>query len=290
MATISFANLDQGFNYSDSTIIAYGSYEGYTYSYFSTGGDNLDFFGVGLTDNGSVLTGGTVNTINIDLDGDNFVSPELVISGLSVAATGFLTNLGTANEQRDNFWAAALAGDDVISFSMAAPQFAFFAGDGVSILDGALHFAGDDSFPDNGGFALASTSQIYGDYGPVASGSAIGGDDTMTMGAFLLNGDFLQVSSGATGVGGDDVMAPARLDANLGAAFLAEGDANFVSGALFAGNDFIDLRSTDLTGYAFSVLRSYGDAAQVLSFGVMIGAPTPYTGRRSRMRYMATTT
>jgi hypothetical protein len=270
MATISFANLDQGFNINDSTVIAFGSYEGYTYSYFSTGGDNLDFFGVSLTDNGTVLTGGTVNTINIDLDGDDFVSPELVISGLSVAATSFKTNVGTADQQRNIFWVTALGGDDVVNFNMAAPQQVLFAGDGAFIQDSALHLGGDDAFVDNGGFALAAGSNICGDYFVVANGRAIGGDDTMTIGAPALWGDFREVSGGGAGVGGDDIITPARLDENVVGGLQTSGDARDVFGALVAGDDLIDLRATDFTGFSGWLIYLAGDASAALADCVVI--------------------
>ncbi|HNS88277.1 MAG TPA: hypothetical protein PKH09_15345, partial [Parvularculaceae bacterium] len=112
MASISFLNLDQNFSILDNSVIAFSAIDGvnggFQYSYVSTGGDDWEFGGSGITNSGGAPTGGTVNTIQLDLDNDGG-SAEFSITGLSVAATSFGVNSGTADQQRDAFWRAALS-------------------------------------------------------------------------------------------------------------------------------------------------------------------------------------
>lgn len=271
MATVSFANMDQAFDIRNNANIAFSSYDGYTYSYLTTGAHDWEFNGAGLVDNGTVLTAGTVNGVDLDLDNDSFLSPEISITGLSVAATSFGLNVGTADQQRDTFWEAALGGADTLNVTMANYTVDFqFAGDGAHVMDGSLHLGANDSFND-GGTALTGFSFFTGDYMDVTDGVAVGGDDTFTVGAYILMGDF-RVVSGGSGVGGDDVLTPARLvDTTAGGSIYMMGDVDGVnSGLLNAGADLIDLRSTDVSGLTTDTPVLVGDAYSVGSGGALI--------------------
>ena len=276
MATISFAALDQSFSIDDAAVTEFSAISGVgpgiEYSYASTGGDDWEFDGTGITNAGAGPTGGTVDGVFVDLDDDSGATVfEVAITGLGgVAATSFGVGVGTAAEQNNDFWLAALSGVDTFDFNLA--NFAVtltFAGDGANIADGGLHLGTSETFSDPGS-ALGGISLITGDYFNIQSGVAVGGDDIFTLGARALVGDWLNVDVGATGIGGDDRIAPARLDGNLSISFVASGDANAIGGALVGGDDLIDLRNTDLTGYAFASTTLIGDAFIVVGTGALI--------------------
>ncbi|MEO1241789.1 MAG: calcium-binding protein [Pseudomonadota bacterium] len=273
MATVSFGLLDQGFNISDTSVTAYSSTEDEVSTIFgsvSTGGDEVEFRGSGLTYAASLPTGGTVTEVRVDLDNDDGGFREVRITGLSIAATAFNFNVGTAQEQNERIWSTILSGDDTINFDLQDFSVNLdFAGDGSDISDG-LFIAGDDSFNDTGTALSNSSSFIFGDYDDINDGGVgVGGNDTFTVGIRYISGDFGNINSGGSGIGGDDVIAPARL-VDTGTAIIILGDADPVFGTLFAGNDLIDLRATDLSGYT-DTTRLWGDAFSVGTSGAVIG-------------------
>ena len=274
MATVSFLNMDQAFVLTDNSIAAYASTDasaGALFSFLTTGGDDWEIVGSGLTYSGGLPTGGTVTAVNVDLDNDGGVGQELAITGLNLAATALGTGAGTANQQRDKFWAAVLGGADTVTFTMASYTNNFlFSGDGADISDGGLHLGANDSLLD-GGNVLTHFSVIAGDFGNIIAGVAVGGNDTLTVGAYFLSGDFISVDPGATGIGGDDAIAPARLANTTYAALelFIVGDADVVIGLLQGGNDLIDLRSTIVTGVTQN-LTIMGDAFIITSTGALL--------------------
>lgn len=275
MATISFTNLNQGFSVRDASLVAFLSVRtsdsGFQYAYNTTGGDAWNFAGANVTQTpGGVLNGGTINAIQLDIDGDGLQAPEFSITGLGgVSASSFAIGSGSASAQRDAFWAAALGGDDSVNFTMVSYANAIlFAGDGSDISDGQAHVGGADTLT-GGAQAHGGASIISGDYFDIVSGSATGGADSISVGALTVTGDFNTIFAGANGVGGNDVITPPKYDSNLPGIFAVVGDAFSVSGSLTGGNDFIDLRSTDLTGYGRTRTRLIGDAFEVLGTGVL---------------------
>lgn len=267
MATISFAGLDQDFFISDNLSVEFSAYDGTLYSYLTTGGHDWALSGTALSQTLGVLDGGTVKAATLDLDSD--FAPEIAIAGISAGAASLSIGTGTSDEQRDRFWAAVLGGDDVLDFVMADYGVSLaFNGDGATVSDGGLHQGGDDRFRD-AGTALFGFSWLTGDYSLIASGSARGGNDRFGAGAFALQGDFATISEGASGVGGDDVIAPAHLVEFPTGYFLAEGDAETVYGDLTGGDDYIDLRGTSVP-FLFSTLL-LGDAYFIGSTGVAVG-------------------
>ncbi len=261
MATVSFINLDQNLDITDNASAAFASGDlasSTTFSYITTGGDDWDIFGSGFAYSGGLPTGGTITGLQLDLDNDLFGLPEIVVTGLSIAATSLGVGVGTADQQRDAFWAAVLGGADTINFTMVDySRTFFFAGDGANVSDGALHVGAADNLVDGGAALTDFTAWIAGDYFTIISGGAVGGDDTISVGAFALAGDFISI--GTTGVGGDDIIRPLHLADNSSVPFLiSAGDAWLSSGTLFGGNDVIDLRLVDMTGVT-DVPLLYGD-------------------------------
>jgi len=267
MATISFTNLNENFSIADYLNVSFSSFIAGTTAFFrygSANGDRVTFYGQGIVNNGVVPTNGTVQGIEIDLGGDDLLFTEIVVSGFFIPATSFALGVGTFAEQGNRFWSLALAGDDVISLAMADYTRDFtFAGDG---LDTTAFFgvqrSGSDSFID-GGAPLTGLSRLIGDFIEVLESVCIGGADVFTAGANQIFGDFRLVHRNSGGVGGDDVIAPARLS-NFGALpqFLGVGDAERTWGLLKGGDDFIDLRSTIMPGFANAILL-VGDAVYV---------------------------
>ncbi len=267
MATISFANMDQAFDIANNANVAFsgfsGALSGFEYSYVTTGGHDWEFDGTGITTSGNLPTGGTVNKIQLDLNDDGQATPEIIISGLGgKAATSFGIGVGTADQQRDKFWAAALGGADVFDFTMANYSVnLIFSGDGADLDDGLNHVGGNDTL-NGGASALSGNSIITGDYHYIFSGSATGGDDLITVGANLVYGDFLRPVSGTSATGGDDVITPLRLTNTPVQGIYIGGDASVMDMLLNAGADLIDLRATDVSALTFGS-NLFGDVEYV---------------------------
>ncbi|MCB2113840.1 MAG: hypothetical protein KDD85_09885 [Parvularculaceae bacterium] len=274
MSSISFSGLDQNFSIIDASVINFSAQDatnsGFQYSYLSAGGDDWEFAGGGITASGGLPTGGTVSGLELDLDNDG--SAEFSATGLGgVAITSFGVGSGTAAQQRNSFWSAALSGADLIDFNLSNYAVTLlFSGDGSNIADGAAHVGADDTLG-GGAQSLGFSSTITGDFYTITSGSATGGDDSITVGALHVYGDFYEIGAGTSGTGGDDMIAPAQLDGNLPSLFDAAGDAYNVIGSLVGGDDLIDLRSTDISGYTKLRMRIVGDAFSVEVGGMLTG-------------------
>ncbi|MGE0180708.1 MAG: beta strand repeat-containing protein [Parvularculaceae bacterium] len=277
MATVSFLNMDQTFSIEDISVIGFSAQNatngGFQYSFLSTGGDDWEVAGSGVTTSGGVPTGGTVTGVEVDLDNDGGAA-EFSITGLSnIPLVDFGIGVGLANDQRVAFWLAALGGSDTINFTMASyTSTIIFAGDGAEINNGQSLVGGDDSFL-AGAQAIGGGSKIIGDYVAVNLGSATGGDDLFTVGALQIYGDFDAVNTGTSATGGDDTITPVKLDGNLPSIFTAVGDAFAVVGdaIVVGGNDLIDLSATDITGYGSARTRLVGDAFDVGGLGMLTG-------------------
>ena len=269
MATVSFAGLDQDFSIADPLAAGFSAYGGTLYDYTTTGGHLWSLRGKALTETGGLLDGGLVKRAALDLNGD-LSTPEIYITGFIVDASAFAVGVGTEDQQRDSLWAALLGGDDIFDFTLADYSVSLvFNGDGAFVADGLLHVGGADQFNDSG-TALSGFSFLAGDWSDVISGVAVGGDDVFTVGAFALQGDFATIGAGASGIGGDDVIAPARVTDFAPGYFVAEGDAEYVYGGLSGGNDLIDLRAGTFFYYAAANLLA-GDVYYVGPSGVVLG-------------------
>ena len=276
MANISFANLSQAFSIIDHTYPAYTSTQASgpnNFNYNTLGGHQINVTGsaLGFGVSPVVPVTGVINGFGFDLGDDGLGFPEISVSGLSVQAADFGFGTGSPAAQRDAFWKAALGAADNFSFTLAAYTSTLeFSGDGAQVSDGNAHTGANDTMS-GGAQALGGGSVITGDYFDILSGSAVGGADQITVGALQVFGDFHDISAGRTGDGGNDTIAPNSLGANLPSIFAAAGDGNFISGTLNGGNDVIDLRLTDITGYGSAMMRLTGDAQTIGVGGILNG-------------------
>ena len=141
MAIVSFANLDQNFSISDTTLTDFtppGSLSpGWTW--VTPDGHRPTFEGTGLFTTNGRPTGGTVNSFSLKLYDPNLSQPDLTITGVSfdfvrlsdVADPGLPPHVTNAI-----IWLELLSGDDAINFGTNATTGNLnisFAGDGVSI-------------------------------------------------------------------------------------------------------------------------------------------------------------
>ena len=275
MANVNFTNLNKYFSIIDDTYINFGSMQstsGTLYQYNTTGGDQLDFGGTGLTSGGAqnLLTGGAVTSIKLDINDDSPATPEITITGSWLAST-FGIGVGTAAQQRDKFWSAVLFDIDGITFNMGSyANTLHFAGDGANVSDGTTYNGSDDNL-DSGAKSLGGGSIITGDYFDIISGAANGGSDRILVGALQVYGDFFDIYAGMSADGGNDTIVPQFLSDNLPSIFVTAGDANTVYGTLNGGADFIDLRGANMTGYANNRTRLIGDAQTVALGGTLNG-------------------
>ena len=269
MANVSFLNLDRSFSILGADAVAFSSFSGgilgSDYSFITTGGDDWEMFGDNITDDGTVPTGGTVTRLGVDLDNENDLILEIDITNIgNVDATSFGINVGTAVEQRDAFWAAALQGNDTIDFTLADFNINLeFAGDGASINDGGVYLGGDDSLLDGGSFMSGNTNHIAGDFIDVIDGVLIGGNDLITVSSYWLSGDSETVGANGVVLGGDDTIMPVAMSGGIGG-YIAGDVWNGNGGVTDGGNDLIDLRNTDFTGFT-SFMRISGDVTQTQS-------------------------
>ncbi|MCB2113843.1 MAG: hypothetical protein KDD85_09900 [Parvularculaceae bacterium] len=84
------------------------------YSYISDDGHDIELLGSGFT-GGATPTGGTVTSGQIDLNNDNFGSPDIVFSGFSGSLVT-MTNSG-ASGNANGFYTEMLVGDDSVTGS-----------------------------------------------------------------------------------------------------------------------------------------------------------------------------
>src|SRR5829696_833533 len=85
------------------------------WSWITPDGTDIDLDGTGLTfDAAGHATGGTVNTVKIDVGNDDFANPNIEITGLNISATGL-------DFAPSVFWRAVLGGNDIISGPTVAP-------------------------------------------------------------------------------------------------------------------------------------------------------------------------
>ena len=266
MANVSFLNLDEAFEITDDSSTAYDNSGtvvggGTLYSYFTPGTDDWEIFGANITESAQIPTGGTVDRIAVDFGNENNGVFEIDITNIAdVDIVDFSIGVGTAAQQNNAFWHAALQNSDTLDFTLADPSVQlYFAGDGANVDDGDILLGASDSFV-LGASVLTGNSRLFGDFYDIIDGTGIGGDDTFTNNAYALAGDFQSILSGATGIGGDDVFLPTVIvDAGAGDGEYFVGDSIFNSGTLAGGDDLIDLRSADISGLT-QLLRLYGES------------------------------
>ena len=218
MATLDLSKAKFSFYMSDPDLVSFGSNDGVGvptgWSYLTTGGDDILVKGEGMTfDAAGRPTSGTATAIEIDVGNDDPGNPELVITGINVAAA-------TLDDGPASFW-RLLEGDDVI----LGPESAQGAAQGIF--------------------------RTFGD-GLAARNGATGGRDIIHLGDRIgtVMGDVstVGVAAAVDYRGGNDEI----LGLVTNAVQYAYGDAGTVYGGsrLTGGNDTILVQSTSAYSYA----------------------------------------
>lgn len=154
----SFAGRDPGGNNLGTT----------DYSWLTTGGDDIQIYGSGIDTAGSPPTSGTADRIEVDLSNDDFLDPDVVITGIT-RPNAFGAPFSTARvpvitSGAQNFFNEVLALDDVMTGS--AFDDTFKAGGGADTLNMG---AGDDNAYGGDGEDLLNGSsgddELYGEAG-----------------------------------------------------------------------------------------------------------------------------
>jgi hypothetical protein len=206
MATLDLSGATQRVDMTDPNLVAFGTVENATptiWSFLTPAGHDLQLEGSGLTFNaqGRALTG-TVQSIAIDLGNNDFDNPDVLITGINVAAT-------TLDDGQASFWRFLEGNDTIIGPSSATARDNQIVGDGPAARSGA-GAGGNDVIDAGTGYSL-----VAGDVWTVGSQTAgtpaatyQGGADTIsggTTGAYQdLVGDAWQVYATGTLNGGDD--------------------------------------------------------------------------------------
>ena len=240
MATLDLSKAKFSFSMTDPDLVSFGANDGagttMGWNYLTTGGDGILVTGTGMTfDAAGRPISGTATSIAIDVGNDDPTNPELVITGINVAAASL-------DDGPASFW-RFLEGDDVIL--------------GPELAKGA-----------SGG-----TFTLFGD-GIAARNGATGGRDVIHLGdGFVLAaGDVTDVGGPAAGTptadyrGGDDELLGLFSDRHQ----IVSGDAFaiYAGSRLTGGNDSIVLRSTysgsSAVGDAYNVVGAAGSLARVV--------------------------
>jgi Ca2+-binding RTX toxin-like protein len=214
------------------------------------GGHRVDLDGSGLTYDSFTgkATGGTINTIRIDLGNNDLLSPDIVITGLNA-------NAPPLAEESEDFW-NILAGDDTIT-------------------GGTRASAGDAFF------------RIAGDGLHAAPGIGKGGNDLININDVRTYafGDVFEANSERSGriayTGGNDTitgMATGLMQSITGDVWDAHGDVR-----IYGGNDTLVLRSTsggsDIVGDVTNMQGSFAGRAIVVGGNDTLLAGEAVTGR-----------
>jgi Ca2+-binding RTX toxin-like protein len=248
MATLDLSKAKFSFYMSDPDLVRFGANDGVGtptgWSYLTPGADDVLVRGEGMTFNAAGRpTGGTATSIEIDVGNDDPSNPELVITGISVAAASL-------DDGPASFW-RFLEGDDVIL--------------GPELAKGA-----------SGG-----TFTVFGD-GIAARNGATGGRDVIHLGDGFVQaaGDVTDVGSQVAGAptadyrGGADEMLGLFSDRHQSVA--GDAFAVYAGSRLTGGNDSIVVRSTysgsSAVGDAYNVVGAAGSLARVVGGNDSISA------------------
>ena len=226
MAVLNSTNATEGVNFLSGSQFLFDTADGIgfstSFSWLTPGGDDVQVNGFGFTYSGGVPTGGTVTSMEFDLNNDDFLTPDYTVTGMSADLTQLVSTgaLGldflnatfgandTLNGSNFNDTLKGVAGNDSILGNGGNDNLS--GGIGNDTLRGGI---GNDSI-----FGGADNDSLFGD----------GGDDT-------LNGDAgNDVLSGGTG---SNVM-----NGGAGNDTITEGGADIGNGG--TGNDLIVITSS----------------------------------------------
>jgi Ca2+-binding RTX toxin-like protein len=204
------------------------------WSFLTSTGTDLDFQGQDMTfDAQGRALSGTVSSIAIDVGNNNANNPDLVITGINVAAT-------TLDDGPGSFW-QFLHDNDVITLPSAVgnggPSFGLF-GDGIGTAGGYVA-GGDDAI-----HVKAAAAYVSGDVRTVELADFHGGADKIdglaTNALQTLFGDAVYVGAAKLTGGSDNILIQSASSGSL-----AVGDAEVVGGTssrrgeVGGGNDYI---------------------------------------------------
>jgi hypothetical protein len=275
MATLDLSKAKVSFYMTDPDLVSFGGNDGVGtptgWSYLTPGGDDVLVKGEGMTFNAAGRpTSGTATSIEIDVGNDGS-DPELVISGISVAAA-------TLDDGPAGFW-RFLEGDDVI----LGPELAKGASGGTFILFGdgiaARNVAtgGRDVIHLGDGYVQAAGD--VADVGTQAVGAPTadyrGGADEL-LGLLsdrpqIVSGDAFGVHAGSRLTGGDDsivLRATYTGSSAVGDAYNLSGDEGAL-GRVIGGDDYLS------AAYGGTL---YGDVFTLHSHGFVRGGDDRISG------------
>lgn len=273
MAQVSFSGAQQPIHLVDQNLVKFGTPDAlqpYAWSWLTPTGHDVDTVGTGLAyDPAGKAVSGKVTELQIDYGNNDFLHPDILITGLNVDAFWLDNSAST-------FWNVVLAGDDLIdAIGFAKPgvqQFnnTILFGDDLDSRTGASR----DVVTDRGGndeirfgdaryFAMGDVYTVAGDVAGGLHAVYEGGDDRLFAAATgqeeQLMGDAYTVGANAVLYGGDDILQFAMQSA---VRFIAIGDAFRINGGgsdpslVVGGND-------TLQAFAGSTADIVGDVAYV---------------------------
>jgi Ca2+-binding RTX toxin-like protein len=293
MATLDLSKAKFSFYMTDPDLVSFGANDGVGtptgWSYLTTGGDDILVKGEGMTFNAAGRpTGGTATSIEIDVGGDDPNNPELVITGINVAAA-------TLDDGPAGFW-RFLEGDDVIlgpELAKGASGGTFIVfGDGIAARTGAT--GGRDVIHLGDGYVQAAGDVT--DVGSQAAGAPTadyrGGNDEL-LGLFagnpqIVSGDAFTIYAGSRLTGGNDsivIQSTYSGSSAVGDAYHVAGTAGALA-RVVGGNDYISAAyGGALYGDVFTLHshgsvqggddRIYGGISNNILVGDVYGTTTP---------------
>jgi Ca2+-binding RTX toxin-like protein len=263
MATLDFSKATASVFMSDASLVGFDTVEIANpdlWSFFTPGGHDLEVRGQGLTyDAQGHAVSGTVNSIAIDVGNNDVLNPDLLITGINVAAS-------TLDDSPESFW-RLLDGNDVFTLpSVASDAATFFVfGDADSAPNGAAT-GGHDTIRVNGAEAWASGDVFF--VGSQTAGAPAaryqGGSDSIhgsaTNAMQILAGDSANVSATGRLTGGNDNIRINTVHAQswaIGDVDVAAGIAGDVA-EVFGGNDYIEAGINSNATLVGDVTRQFG--------------------------------
>jgi Ca2+-binding RTX toxin-like protein len=265
MATLDLSKAKFSFYMTNPDLVSFGANDGAGtptgWSYLTTGDHDVLVKGQGMTFNAAGRpTGGTATSIEIDVGNDDPNNPELVITGINVAAA-------TLDDGPASFW-RFLEGDDVIlgpELAKGASGGTFIVfGDGIAARNGAT--GGRDVIHLGDGYVQAAGDVT--DVGSQTAGAPTadyrGGNDEL-LGLFAYNpqivsGDAFAVYAGSRLTGGNDsiVMQSTYSGSSaVGDAYQVVGTAGNLA-RVTGGNDYLSVGYGGTLSGDIYTLQSHG--------------------------------
>lgn len=279
MATLDLSRAATRIDMTDYQIVQFGTAEQTeddSWSFDTGRSDDLQLDGTGMTfDSTGRALKGTVNSIGIDLGDNDFDNPDVLITGLKVAAS-------TLDDGHVAFWRSVLGGNDTIIGPRSGTGHQLF-GDGYLGWNKGI---GGNDWIELGPIRTTAVGDVWSVGGQNGGATAIsfkGGNDVIVTEGSLDNqqivGDASFVNAAGTLTGGNDTIT-LRGPSSMGASTVV-GDATVVAGTagkiatVIGGNDAISV----LEG---TLVVMYGDVDQQLSDSFVRGGDDTLSGSTGR--------